>query len=106
MDRDGTMEGFDVELISSVTSKLKIPVVAAGGAGKLEDFAQVVIQSGAKAIAAASVYHFTSITPMMVKEYLQKCGVPTRLSNIPSAAPGWSRTKAPVSSSRKETRPW
>lgn len=106
IDRDGTMDGFDVELISNVTSKLRIPVVAAGGAGRLEDFAEVIVQSGAKAIAAASVYHFTSITPMMVKEYLQKCGVPTRLSNIPSAVPRWSGTNVPVSSSREETRPW
>lgn len=86
IDRDGTMEGFDVELISSVTSKVRIPVVAAGGAGKLEDFAEVIVGSGAKAIAAASLYHFTSITPMMVKEYLQERGIPTRLPRIASVA--------------------
>jgi cyclase len=107
IDQDGTMKGFDVELVSSVTAKVRIPVVAAGGAGKLEDFAEVIVNSGANAIAAASIYHFTSITPMMVKEYLHELGISTRLSNTPSAAHvDLLATSRDVASTPQEARPW
>jgi cyclase len=79
IDSDGAMKGYDIELIKMVTQAVRIPVVACGGAGKLQDFASAIIEGGANAVAAASVYHFTSLTPKDVKEYLRKKGVPVRL---------------------------
>lgn len=58
IDRDGTMQGYDVSLIHQIASTVKIPVVACGGAGKLSDFVEVVAQGGASAVAAGSLFVF------------------------------------------------
>lgn len=58
IDRDGTMEGYDLELIQQVTEKVNIPVVACGGAGTLTDFQQAIIKGGASAVAAGSMFVF------------------------------------------------
>lgn len=79
IDRDGTMSGFDLELVKSITSAVKIPVIACGGAGKENDFVEVIQNAHARAVAAASVYHFTSTTPKSVKEVLATHGIPVRL---------------------------
>lgn len=79
IDRDGVMEGYDIELIKSVTDAVSIPVVAAGGAGKPEHFSEVLREAKASAVAAASIYHFTSFTPMEVKRELAASGVAVRL---------------------------
>lgn len=79
VDHDGTMKGFDLELIQRVTSRLTIPVVACGGAGTPEHFADAILEGKAAAVAAASIYHFTRTTPREVKESLQRRGIPVRL---------------------------
>lgn len=58
IDRDGTMVGYDVNLIKAITQSVSIPVIAAGGAGKVEDFAAAVIQGGASAVAAGAMFVF------------------------------------------------
>ena len=58
VDRDGTMEGFDLNLYSNVCSKLSIPVVACGGAGRLDDFSSVINECGVSAVAAGSFFVF------------------------------------------------
>ena len=81
--QDGTMQGYDVELVRRVAGAVDIPVIACGGAGKLEDFVEVAERGRASAVAAGSVFHFRSITPNMVKEAMRKAGLPVRLSYIP-----------------------
>ncbi len=78
IDRDGTMEGYDVELISSVTRAVSVPVVASGGAGDYADMAQA-LEAGASAVAASSIFHFTEMTPLGAKTYLRERGFPVRI---------------------------
>ena len=73
------MKGFDIPLIKAVSDVVNIPVIAAGGAGKIDDFPPVVLQGGASAVAAASIYHYTKYTPNMVKGAMNKAGIPVRL---------------------------
>jgi cyclase len=77
VDHDGCMDGCDLELIKSVTACVKIPVVAVGGVKEPSD-AVKMIQSGAAAVAASSVFHFTSITPNDFKEEMLVAGLPVR----------------------------
>ena len=79
IDRDGAMQGYDIDLLKSVTSAVSIPVVAAGGAGEPKHFSQVFQDAHVSAIAAASIYHFTSFTPMEVKRELNARGIAVRL---------------------------
>jgi cyclase len=79
IDRDGTMEGYDIELIRRVTSTVRIPVIACGGAGKPDDFVHAVQDGGASAVAAASIFQFTQITPANVKDFLRANGIDTRV---------------------------
>lgn len=79
IDRDGTEEGFDIPLIASIAKRVSIPVIAAGGAGKLQDFIQAIKKGHASAVAASSIFLFTDITPSSVKAYLQKHGIQTRI---------------------------
>jgi len=79
MDCDGTKDGFDIDLTRSVTSAINIPVIASGGAGTLEHFAEVVVEADADAVLAASVFHFGTYTVREVKEAMAKAGVPVRL---------------------------
>ena len=58
IDRDGTMEGYDIELIKSVSQSVKVPVIACGGAGQLSDFSSAVKEGGASAVAAGSFFLF------------------------------------------------
>ena len=78
IDRDGTMQGYDLQLVQDITSSVDIPVVASGGAGTYEDMVQVIKQAGASAVAAASIFHFTEQTPAGAKHALQAAGVPVR----------------------------
>src|SRR5947209_1772542 len=64
IDRDGTMTGYDVPLVKAVSSAVSIPVIASGGAGSYEHMAAVVREGGASAVAAASLFHFTEMTPL------------------------------------------
>lgn len=80
IDRDGTMNGYDIELIRSVSNSVSIPVIASGGAGNYEHMFQARTHGRASAIAAASIFHFTEQTPLEAKHYLTERGVPVRLS--------------------------
>ena len=77
---DGTVDtGYMVEVIRRVTSCVSVPVIASGGAGNYEHMREAVMDGGASAVAAASIYHFTEQTPREAKEYLQEHGVAVRL---------------------------
>ncbi len=78
MDFDGTKNGYDLELTKAVTGRLKIPVIASGGAGALEDFSKVLIEAGADAALAASLFHYRELTIKQVKDYLKRKGVALR----------------------------
>ncbi len=79
MDADGTKDGFDLELIEAVRREVTIPVIASGGAGRLEHFAPAV-RAGADAVLAASVFHFGELTIGEVKRALAADGIPVRLT--------------------------
>ncbi len=78
MDRDGTGEGYDLELLRAVAEAVPVPVVASGGAGRLEHFAQALTEGRADAVLAASRFHFEELTIAMVKEHLARLGIPVR----------------------------
>ena len=78
MDRDGTRDGYDVELTRSVGSAVRIPVIASGGAGTLEHFYQAFVQAGASAALAASLFHFGDFKIGEVKNFLKARGVVMR----------------------------
>lgn len=79
MDRDGTKNGFDRKLKKYIGENVNIPVIASGGAGKLEDFYDVFEDGYADAALAASLFHFKELTIMEVKEYLNNKNIPVRL---------------------------
>ena len=79
MDCDGSKDGFDVALTRAVSRAVDIPVIASGGVGKLEHFAEGVIDGEADAVLAASVFHFGEFTVRQVKEYMASQGIPVRL---------------------------
>ncbi|MFH1128293.1 MAG: imidazole glycerol phosphate synthase subunit HisF [Candidatus Omnitrophota bacterium] len=79
MDYDGTKDGYDLALTKAVTDSVNIPVIASGGAGKLEHFYDVFTKSGADAAIAASIFHYQEYSVKQVKEYLANKGVAIRL---------------------------
>ena len=79
MDADGTQRGFDCELTAAISKAVHIPVIASGGAGGLEHFAEVFQRGAADAALAASIFHFGQHTIRSLKEYLLAQGVPVRL---------------------------
>ncbi len=79
MDGDGTLEGYDVELTRAISDAVKIPVIASGGAGRAEHFAQVLTYGGAAAALAASLFHFRQLTIQEVKDSLVDSGIPVRM---------------------------
>lgn len=79
IDRDGTMEGYDLPLVRAVADAVSIPVIASGGAGNYEHMARAILEAGASAVAAASIFHFTQQTPLEAKRHLRARGVPVRL---------------------------
>ncbi|OFK24770.1 imidazole glycerol phosphate synthase subunit HisF [Olsenella sp. HMSC062G07] len=79
MDRDGTKDGFDLALTRAVSRAVPIPVIASGGVGTLEHFAEGILEGEADAVLAASVFHFGTFTVRQVKEYLASQGIPVRL---------------------------
>ena len=78
IERDGTMQGYDLPLIEAVVSAVDIPVIASGGAGNYQHMVEAVTQAGASAVAAASIFHFTEQTPAGAKAALAAAGVPVR----------------------------
>ncbi len=77
MDADGTKDGYDTEMIAAVRRHVTVPVIASGGAGRLEDFAPA-IEAGADAVLAASVFHFGDLRIAEVKQTLREAGHPIR----------------------------
>lgn len=78
IDADGTKNGFDIEMLRDVCNACSIPVIASGGAGKIEDFSEVFEKTGATAALAASLFHFKELTVQEVKEYCRNKGVIVR----------------------------
>ena len=79
MDCDGSRDGFDCALTRAVARAVDIPVIASGGVGELEHFAQGIIEGEADAVLAASVVHYGELTSRQVKEYMRSQGIPVRL---------------------------
>jgi imidazole glycerol-phosphate synthase subunit HisF len=82
MDTDGTQRGFDCELTGAISKAVHIPVIASGGAGNLEHFAEVFKRGAADAALAASIFHYGQHSIRSLKEYLSAQGVPVRLLKI------------------------
>jgi cyclase len=78
IDRDGTGQGYDLDLLRAVCEAVHVPVVASGGAGALEHFAEALTDGGADAVLAASRFHFEQITLAEVKAFLAERGIPVR----------------------------
>lgn len=78
MDRDGTKEGYDVNLLRAITDRVQIPVIASGGAGTLEHLYEGLADGGASAVLAASIFHFREHSVSEAKAYLQRKGVSIR----------------------------
>jgi cyclase len=76
MDGDGTQAGYDLEFTKAIADAVKVPVIASGGAGKLEHFYEGVTKGGAQILLAASVFHYRIFSIRQVKEYLRDRGVP------------------------------
>jgi cyclase len=77
IERDGTMQGYDLNLVREVSQAVNIPIIASGGAGKYEDMVEAV-NAGASALAAASVFHFTQQTPLEAKRFLLSQSIKVR----------------------------
>lgn len=78
IERDGTMEGYDLGLIETVSAMVDVPVIASGGAGNYQHMVDAVTQAGASAVAAASMFHFTQQTPAGARAALKDAGAPVR----------------------------
>ena len=79
MDRDGTKQGFDLELLNIISSSVSIPVIASGGAGTLEHLKDAVVEGNADAVLAASIFHYSIFSINQVKEYFKSNGVLVRI---------------------------
>lgn len=77
MDKDGTKDGYDIELLKAVSGAVSIPVIASGGAGRLEHFSQAC-EAGASAVLAASLFHYKELTIKEVKDHLKSKKFPVR----------------------------
>ncbi|WP_294948135.1 imidazole glycerol phosphate synthase subunit HisF [Sulfurivirga sp.] len=79
MDRDGTKQGFDLELMRAITGRVSIPVIASGGVGNLDHLADGVLKGGADAVLAASIFHFGEYTVEQAKRHMAERGIEVRL---------------------------
>jgi cyclase len=82
MDRDGTRDGYDLELLAEVTRRVDVPVIASGGAGTLAHLADAITIGGAHAVLAASIFHFGEFTVGEAKKYLQDAGIAVRNDGV------------------------
>lgn len=78
MDKDGTKDGFDIELYQALNQVVDVPIIASGGAGKVEDFNQVFLKADVDGALAASVFHFGELTIADVKKSVKSKGVVVR----------------------------
>ena len=79
IDTDGVKDGFDLELLDAVAARVSVPIIASGGAGKKEDFAELFRHKGMDAGLAASIFHTRQVEIRPLKEYLRSCGIEMRL---------------------------
>ena len=79
MDRDGTEDGYDLELTGAVAEAVEIPVIASGGAGRLEHLSEAIDDAGADAVLCASIFHYGTYTVSEAKEHLRRSGIPVRV---------------------------
>ncbi|MBN2304448.1 MAG: imidazole glycerol phosphate synthase subunit HisF [Anaerolineae bacterium] len=79
MDRDGTQDGYEIRLTRAISDTVNIPVIASGGAGTLDHFREALVEGGAHAALAASLFHYKTLSVGQVKAYLQEHNVPVRL---------------------------
>ena len=79
MDRDGTQVGYDIELMSTISSKVNIPVIASGGVGSLDHLVDGIKLGNASAVLAASIFHYGKFSVKQAKEYLNSKGIPVRI---------------------------
>ena len=82
MDGDGTRAGYDIEFTRAIADAVKLPVIASGGAGKLQDFLDAVTQGKASILLAASVFHFRLLSIRQVKEFLRDKGIAVALDDV------------------------
>ena len=87
MDRDGTKEGFDIELTRAVVDAVNVPVIASGGVGTLAHLVDGVIEGGADAVLAASIFHFGEHTVAEAKNEMERAGVIVRPAHLPGLDP-------------------
>lgn len=78
MDRDGTEVGYDLALTRAITEAVDVPVIASGGAGTLDHLVEAIIEGGADAVLAASMFHFEQYTVAEAKRHLTEAGIPVR----------------------------
>jgi cyclase len=78
IDRDGTFKGYDLALVSAIARAVSVPVIASGGAGSYQDMVDAVVEASASAVAAASIFHFTELTPVGARAALAAAGIPVR----------------------------
>jgi cyclase len=79
MDRDGTSEGYDIEVTRSVADAVSVPVIASGGVGELRHLSEGIVEGGADAVLCASIFHYGQHTVREAKEHLRQAGVPVRI---------------------------
>jgi len=79
MDRDGTKDGFDIELMQQITAAVSVPVIASGGVGNLDHLADGVLQGGADAVLAASIFHFGEFSIKQAKQHMASKNIEMRL---------------------------
>ena len=82
MDRDGTEDGYELELTRRVSEAVDVPVIASGGAGTLEHLVDAIDQGGADAVLAASIFHYGTYSIAQAKEKLHEAGIPVRLPGV------------------------
>lgn len=81
IEKDGTMQGYDIDLIQKVAMAVNIPVIASGGVGNYQHFVDAIVIGHASAVAAASIFHFTEQTPLEAKKYMAINGIAVRNIN-------------------------
>jgi imidazole glycerol-phosphate synthase subunit HisF len=79
MDKDGTKDGYDLELTRAISEAVPVPVIASGGVGDLEHLAEGITIGKADAVLAASIFHYREYSIKQAKEYLKKKGIPVRI---------------------------
>jgi cyclase len=91
MDRDGTKDGYDLDLLRAITERVRIPVIASGGAGTLDHLRDGLVEGGADAVLAASIFHFREYTVQEAKQYLREAGLTVR-----PTVEAWADHRAPT----------